>query len=1168
MGIVKGAGMVFLTGRVRGFSLVVTVSILVLLTTLALAMMSLAAVELRKGGGSGMSAARANARLAMELAIGQLQKQLGPDQRISAAGEFADAANGRHRTAVWSSLASDGRPWVRRDPKTGAWIDLRGSEKPQVSAWLDSGLDGEQVEVVGAGSVTAEADRVKVGMVAVDGGGPGRMAWWVDDLGDRAELSMLAGRVDSPEARAMSALVSQAAEIDEWEKARIGEIPRAKLASSGSADLVGARDFMRRHFHDYWWQTRGVLANVRDGGLKRDLTPYLGTEGVAPGAVEAGVRDDTLLFADVAGRREGVPTLGLLKSWARGAVRLENGESPTVVPPSDPSRRDGLGRALCNDMPARLRQRREAGLQPVLVEATNYMQLSVYRDRMEGLRPVFQVRTHNYPRVVLWNPYSVDLVMEPVIVMIQGNGRQEVWTENVTYATNGRETGARTISQWLFFEGGRSTSFSAPGGIMNSEGYNDPYMGSYYYSIPRTKFDPGECLVFSPARSAEYNGLSAYRPGAYDLAANELSCTVAPDPSRSYYVSASEIGGGIRYRPVSFWYAVTPYWSSAGRNGVENQTEDTRVVVKALTGSGPVTYEGFDRLPLVNYVSASIQYGAGREPRIAWNEENRMRIEELDKARPRPTLTPEVRTRDGLRLRWFDEHPSNLLASGGLARSPEHFEEALIANWNPRAAYAVRSPWENIAGSLPTTGSAGGPWFFGAYTRDLYDEAVSWEAQEPVFRNGRYRGHPFGPPQEGEAGYVLFDLPRSGVGVLSIGQFQHARLSEFIWHPSYAVGNSLADPRLGLEGLGSTVPNDQPDAEARLGGFHSSAIGWSTDVQRGNGRDEWAATGRALMQGLPEQEAVVYDLSFEANQGLWDRYFLSTGDRAAKQAWLADPARNPLPNRRMRLEGAGAGIDRLDHVRTAAAHLWVSGAFNVNSTRVGAWKALLASLSAPDGGDASFTRFLSAGPEVVRSGNDEAAWRGLRRLSEAELDRLAAAIVEEVRQRGPFVSLSDFVNRRLKTDESGRKGALQAAIDRAGINQSFRDRYPLNNQRSLGDYRHPDSIRDATRMEQRLKPDSKAWGASGYVTQADLMQGLGPVLSARSDSFLIRAYGESRDGAGRVLARAWCEAEVARTPVPVVPDAGGLEPLKAGQAVDFGRRFKMISFRWLRPEEV
>jgi hypothetical protein len=52
-------------------------------------------------------------------------------------------------------------------------------------------------------------------------------------------------------------------------------------------------------------------------------------------------------------------------------------------------------------------------------------------------------------------------------------------------------------------------------------------------------------------------------------------------------------------------------------------------------------------------------------------------------------------------------------------------------------------------------------------------------------------------------------------------------------------------------------------------------------------------------------------------------------------------------------------------------------------------------------------------------------------LSDTEIDELAAAIVRQVKLRGPFLSLSEFVNRRLDPSDTAlsAKGALQAALD-------------------------------------------------------------------------------------------------------------------------------------------
>ncbi len=64
-----------------GFALVVTLSLMVLLTLLAVGLLSLSAVALRGSSqGEAMALARGNARLAMMLALGELQKHAGPDR--------------------------------------------------------------------------------------------------------------------------------------------------------------------------------------------------------------------------------------------------------------------------------------------------------------------------------------------------------------------------------------------------------------------------------------------------------------------------------------------------------------------------------------------------------------------------------------------------------------------------------------------------------------------------------------------------------------------------------------------------------------------------------------------------------------------------------------------------------------------------------------------------------------------------------------------------------------------------------------------------------------------------------------------------------------------------------------------------------------------------------
>lgn len=50
------------------------------------------------------------------------------------------------------------------------------------------------------------------------------------------------------------------------------------------------------------------------------------------------------------------------------------------------------------------------------------------------------------------------------------------------------------------------------------------------------------------------------------------------------------------------------------------------------------------------------------------------------------------------------------------------------------------------------------------------------------------------------------------------------------------------------------------------------------------------------------------------------------------------------------------------------------------------------------------------------------AWSDLRTLSDTQIRALADNMVKEVKKRGPFLNMSDFINRRLQSGEMGVKG--------------------------------------------------------------------------------------------------------------------------------------------------
>ena len=241
-----------------------------------------------------------------------------------------------------------------------------------------------------------------------------------------------------------------------------------------------------------------------------------------------------------------------------------------------------------------------------------------------------------------------------------------------------------------------------------------------------------------------------------------------------------------------------------------------------------------------------------------------------------------------------------------------------------------------------------------------------------------------------------------------------------------------------------------------------------------------------------------------------------------------------------------------------------------------AWKAILSStrdIGFGSRGVTPYPRMLKVGGgDYLGDRINEATYNGFRSLQNDEIDRFAEAMVEEVKKRAPFFGLADFVNRRLAEDETGRSGAIESAISRSGINETLIEKYPMDRSRELPDLTisaPATSMTDITRLRQVDKAESTAWGLPGYLTQGDVLQIIGSTLSARSDSFVIRAYGEAKDINGKVIARAWCEGTVQRMPEPMKPDAQGLNPaLVTGDEVDFGRRFKLVSFRWLGEDEV
>lgn len=418
---------------------------------------------------------------------------------------------------------------------------------------------------------------------------------------------------------------------------------------------------------------------------------------------------------------------------------------------------------------------------------------------------------------------------------------------------------------------------------------------------------------------------------------------------------------------------------------------------------------------------------------------------------------------------------------------------------------------------------------------------------------------------------VFFEIPSTQA--LSVADLSHADISVFSNMPAYPIGNSEASP---------LIPSDS----VRVA-LDTIPLSNTPSVSNGDKKTQ-------------------IDWSFLLNDALWDGYFFSsitpdfsTGStgRGVKQVlnqnWREGV--DSLPNRRMQYVSSdttswtdleseyfktGSAKDgselKADAYEKIASSLFLQGGFNVNSTSVDAWRAFLSSslnvkkAVSTNGTSLSFDTPSNDIPysrlAVSSAGDSSSAernyWSGYRSYSRDQIDALAQAIVAQVKLRGPFYSLSDFVNRRLDSGASGRGGVISEAIRSLNsggnsLNTYFEGSEVGHSLDNITAY-FPNSSRDNL-------ADLTGEGVTGHFSQLDVLRQLSPFMVTRGDTFRIRSYGDIVNPLSGDTVRAWCEIVVQRLPEYV---ADGTNPWDDPSALTDGRKFEVVSFRWLNEDEV
>ena len=1135
--------------RTRGFALVITLSMMILLTVLSVGLLSLGTISIRSSAsGEADARALANARLAVVLAIGQLQKEAGDDRRVTADASILGKAGQGNLVGVWSSWSPglaktpDGtapdytkqktdlfRTWLVSSPESVDLTDRQWAETAADPNWprlFSEDRDGFDLSAATvpaeqgayAWAISQEGSKAKISVPGPESADPGNAALHAQRRPSLALSKLLKQPKDGWDLRAGRLLSTNQVGLDEDLVAGPG------MATGGS----------------YTVHSQGLLTDVVNGGLKTDLnlgfemsdsdflkaswgdTPnpfrsgssgsgapspgsYQGERALFRPLVENPIVSITTDYspASVAHRfyAAAVPTFDHLRSFYRIPHHLYGGTTPVVaergpdhIAVKVPS---ASGGAFFGPSKPPEGRSSTLGVRPVLNRLVYLLSATLAGDG--------QVQLALTPVISLWNPYNTTLEIDGAVAYPWMDlPFQLAWEFKLASGTVGKKEVNMSMMMGKQFEG------QAHGRSVN------PYFlceitanGDGDLSEP-IRFKPGEVRVFAPASKTpvqfERTGSNAERTVRLrpvdDISQMNTKGGLAIPMSNG--VKTGGIAHGFTYvvkQTDKVSLRVRPSQQGAYHYFVSLE-DSARIRNKSDTTRG----EAISEVQMLGFASSVAEISS---PVWSYSELNNT---------SQPFAVIET----------FHRTAQQNVGSQAVAD--------LIYTTNPRQA-AINH--QLAAGSFTVAPH---------YLSTLRSVSSFDGAIQTTFDGRRSFWGP-NHSASGEDRLPFFEIPREPL--LSLGGFQHADLASSAFSPANQFGNSWASPYLSRDKAGSI-------------------------------NTKYAGSG------VP-----VYDTAYLANEALWDGFFFSGAAPLLKPgtagspaiAWnapiasvgtplkkvledfVADPAAHPLANPRMRLVKGGLAAPALVEsllepagCARIAAHLTVDGAFNVNSTDVEAWVSQLSGLRGesfdvedgkPPAADVTaFPRFRHP------TGNENNNWNGFRALGDTELRTLAENLVREVRLRGPFLSLGEFVNRRVERGNLGRSGAIQAAIDAGKLNAN-------STQAPFSTDKYP------TEARENIIPDTGV-GIPGYLTQADVLQSLAPVITCRSDTFTVRGYGEATDAAGKVIARRWCEAVVQRMPDFVDPADAADAAIAAVTPVNqaFGRRFEIVSFRVISGSEI
>ncbi|MBK1830408.1 hypothetical protein JIN77_06705 [Verrucomicrobiaceae bacterium R5-34] len=1203
-----------------GFALIATISVMVLLVMIALAMLTLSTIELRTNkNSSAMSEAQANARMALMLAIGELQKEMGPDMRISAESAIFDQNHDTEEIdgvdqSRWLASYHAWGSWLNSDytlPDNGDTLEISDTYTPQrekmFRRWLLSLPEGMEEDVdapitlanldddnsvimVGEGSLGDSAsnqpDQVtRAYLVPVETSG--KHAWWIGPENHKAKVNL---------AKSSRSLSSDAWETSQGDTAEVGVGAIDGLDAIDDDESTAERLITRltlqnaavdeakvqEHFFDLTANSQGVIASVRTGHLKKDLSLLFENDNSSlPDTYEfqsSDIQEPSVrpMSADLLANNPTVPNRHFA-SWTnmRHYYRMyRNDSDATVADTGGKGSLDWTGSQPSSDIVWGTRFTSTNGWDgsnnywrfPVLAKLTYIY--SLLTEEVANTTPTrYKLYLVFSPVLTYWNPYNTPLVLPS----------RQLGSLQAPYK-------ALPIRAQLFLNNTASTSEVFQIGqnlqsFLTSDGSSD------------ITFEPGEIKLFSLSAvnngSTNENLYPGFDPQAIGgmklLIGSSTGYTTTENPGVSIDFSHSVWGGNINFGNTPGSLVHVQHWGSTATRIPLTYNHDWLQVDQTYTSiTGP------EPAGIARWVFGDTEPLPVAFSQLAIKGVSEMDYESID-------WEEDWRGRNWLHSPPFYNGSMLYMSEDDQIAHTQRLDDPYIFHFGPTS----QSEMPRVVGHL------GERAFLGSGTNPVEQvtSVVSLELPTaPLSSLASFSNMRINPgwaeltKLNSSLQVGIASASNSGKASLYAAEAKALAYQSGVTGPG--IGNSFIHPMIARDGVYTYFDNSKSqDPVDRSNPYTTN----TTDNKLFN--DYW-------------------DHVFLLNDALWDDYFVSsladqTRPGASSALSLSENLdqlveNESLANSRYHFRATGqsasdikAELQAQEGYLKAAKHLMVDGMFNVNSTSVPAWTALFAGIrerqlvyrngsslqpvSVPSGKRIALSRYNTEisdqemdDPETGANLPDGSnGWTGVRYLDDDQILKLAEECVKQVKQRGPFLNYSEFINRRLSTDELGLMGALQSAIDyddsspqSGSINYRFKNGPDYMMQQSeLGSHRF---------QTPEATAGSRFAGIPGYVIQSDLLKPISNTLAVRDDTFRIRAYGESLDSDGNVTAKAWCEAIVQRSPEYCDPTNEADVPARIldedGEFSDnaelsevnsrFGRQFNIISFRWLNANEV